>query len=162
MDIRFKLDDLLFKVRATGVIIINNKILVEEYDNDKYSLPGGYLNIGESSIDGIKREIKEEVTEVEIEKYLGLIENIFTNRKGQLTQEINFYYKVNPKNINDINLNDYTYEENDHGYKIVHNFKWFDIKEIYNINLIPLEIRKDIMNSLENNIVFHKILKEND
>jgi len=42
------------------IIIKNNKILLLQNTNGKYELPGGHIEVGESAIDGAKREVKEE------------------------------------------------------------------------------------------------------
>jgi len=42
------------------IIIKNNKILLLQNTNGKYELPGGHIEVGESAIEGAKREVKEE------------------------------------------------------------------------------------------------------
>ena len=62
MDIKIKKNSHLFKVRTSGIIMKDNKILVEQYrDTSYFTLPGGYVEIGEDSSLAIIREIKEEV-----------------------------------------------------------------------------------------------------
>ena len=62
MDIKIKKNSHLFKVRTSGIIMKDNKILVEQYrDTSYFTLPGGYVEIGEDSSSAIIREIKEEV-----------------------------------------------------------------------------------------------------
>jgi 8-oxo-dGTP pyrophosphatase MutT (NUDIX family) len=39
----------------------NNKILLLQKKNGKYELPGGHIEVGESAINGAKREVKEEI-----------------------------------------------------------------------------------------------------
>lgn len=47
--------------RVSKVIITkNNKILLLQKKNGKYELPGGHIEVGESAINGAKREVKEE------------------------------------------------------------------------------------------------------
>lgn len=47
--------------RVSKVIIIkNNKILLLQKRNGKYEIPGGHIEVGESAINGAKREVKEE------------------------------------------------------------------------------------------------------
>ena len=48
--------------RVSKVIITkNNKILLLQKKNGKYELPGGHIEVGESAINGAKREVKEEI-----------------------------------------------------------------------------------------------------
>ena len=53
------------KVRASAIIIENDQILLVEFDDETglhYNLPGGTIEPGESMIEGLKREVKEETT----------------------------------------------------------------------------------------------------
>lgn len=43
------------------IITKNNKILLLQKKNGKYELPGGHIEVGESAINGAKREVKEEI-----------------------------------------------------------------------------------------------------
>lgn len=161
MDIKIKDKDLKFKVRVSGVLIVNNNILVNKYSEDSYCLPGGYVELGETSFDAIKREIKEELNiDVDVERFMGISENFFTNLRNEKTHGIDFYYKVTPQNINDLNLNDYDYLENDHGYEIMHHFRWLDINVLEKFNLLPNEIKNILKN--DNNSIFHIITKSGD
>ena len=161
MDIKIKNNDIKFKVRVSGIIIINNKLLVDKYNETKYCLPGGYVELGETTEEGLKREIKEEVNiDINIDSFMGIMENFFYNRNNDYTQSMDFYYKISPKNINDINLNDYEYIENDKGFIIKHEFKWIDIEDLDKFNLVPnslINIIKDNKNE-----IFHLIKKEGE
>ena len=56
MDITIDVDDYKLNVRAAGVMIHNSKILVHRNVNsDHYALIGGRVEIGESSVNTIKR-----------------------------------------------------------------------------------------------------------
>jgi 8-oxo-dGTP diphosphatase len=53
------------KVRASAIIIENDHILLVEFDDETglhYNLPGGTIEPGESIVEGLKREAKEETT----------------------------------------------------------------------------------------------------
>ena len=57
MDLTIDVEDYKLNVRAAGVIIHNNKILVHKNINsDHYSLIGGRVEIGEDSENTVKRE----------------------------------------------------------------------------------------------------------
>ena len=95
MDITIDVEDYKLNVRAAGVIIHNNKVLVHKNVNsDHYALVGGRIEIGENSVDTIKREIKEELgKDIEITGYISTIENFF-EMKGSKYHEIMFVHKV--------------------------------------------------------------------
>ena len=55
--------------------------LHEKYENDKYCLPGGYVELNETTEDAIKRELLEETKlKFSIDKFCGVIENFFVNK----------------------------------------------------------------------------------
>ena len=86
MDIKLIIDDYKFKVRVSGILIVNNKLLTTKYGVDKYCLPGGYVEIGETSSEAIKRELEEELqVEINVDKFLGIAENFFVNFKKEKT-----------------------------------------------------------------------------
>ena len=156
MDVRIKTDNIKFKFRVSAVVIKNNKLLLEKYDDKSYCLPGGYVNIGETSEEAIHRELKEELKfDFVLDEFLGVAENFFTNFKGDRTHGIDFYYKASFKNKKDINNIDYNYVEDDHGFTVCHDLKWFDINELDKVILRPEKIKEAIINN-ENN--FHYII----
>jgi ADP-ribose pyrophosphatase YjhB (NUDIX family) len=57
-----------FSLRASTIIQVNDKyLMVLNEGANKYKHPGGHINLCESLLDGLKRELKEE-TGLEIEK----------------------------------------------------------------------------------------------
>lgn len=85
-----------------GIAIKNNRILVAEgFDEKKneyfYRALGGGIEFGEKSKDALKREFMEELgIEIEIDKYLGISENIF-EFNGRRAHELVLMYKINIK-----------------------------------------------------------------
>lgn len=159
MDARIVIDEYRLKLRVSGIIIHDNKILIEKYDDKLYFLPGGTINLYESSEDAMLRELKEELDkEFVIDKLVSINEEFYVSKNNQLrNHHINFYYIVNFKDESDINSLDLDRLEDDHGYMMQHHYKWVDLKELNNIKLIPEEIKKEI---IEGNIKFHHILEK--
>ena len=80
-------------VGVGAVIIENGRILLVKRANEpnkgKWSVPGGLVRVGESLIDALKREIKEEVgVEIEVDDVACVSEEIF--RDG----EVRFHYVI--------------------------------------------------------------------
>ena len=159
MDIKIYKDDLKFKLRVTAIFIYDNCLFVDKYTEDSYILPGGYVEIGESSEDAILRELKEETgLDFNVISFAGVAENFYINSKGQKTHGIDFYYFVNlsDEQVNNLNMD---YIESDKGRVIKHNFKWLNLNEINNYNVLP-DIIKNILN--ENIKTFHYIINDNE
>lgn len=154
MDIKIITDDLKFKMRVSGIIIKNNKLLTEKYSDDKYCLPGGYVNLGETTDKAILREIKEEMNvDVKIDEYLGVVENFFNSIRIGKTHGIDFYYKL--KTLESLPNEDFEKFEVDDGIEITHKYKWINIEDLNNYNLVPNIIKEKIINNNKN---FHEIV----
>ncbi len=156
--INFKNNERTFKLRVSGLIIKEGKVLLLEMDDAGFfCLPGGHVELGETTEEAMIREMKEETEkDTYIKKYLGNIENFFLNKRNVNVHEIAYYYLMDFKE--DIPIKDIVRMEDDHGVAVKLNFKWFDLKEIANINLKPSYL-KDILTS--NNFEFnHLIIKD--
>ena len=116
--IKIKTENYNFKFRVSGLIIKKNKILLVDMDNSGFlCLPGGYVELGETTELAIKRELLEEVGKrFDISKYLGVVENYFINKYSKKMHEISFYYLMIP--IEKIDANNFTIIENDKNHTI--------------------------------------------
>lgn len=132
--------------------------MVNQYGKKSYCLPGGYVQIGESSKYAIIREMKEETNlDFKIINFCGIIENFFTNQKGQKTHEIDFYYALELKNNENYkNLNMNSIEKGEYS-NINHHFKWINIQNLEQYNLLPTIIKEGIIKEKNK---FHFIIKE--
>ncbi len=90
---------------------------------------------------------------------MGITENFFTNLKNQKTHGIDFYYKVDLVDNNDYNKIDYNRIENDKGVIVQHHFKWIDINNLKDCNLLPKDVKNEIINDSKK---FHIIVKYNN
>ena len=77
MDLTLDVENYKLNIRAGGILIHDNKVLTHrDVNKDHYCLPGGRVEIGESSEQTIKREIQEELgKKIEILGYAATIEN---------------------------------------------------------------------------------------
>lgn len=158
MDAAINTSEGRLKLRVSGIIIHDNKILLEEYDGDTLFFPGGTVNFYETSEDAIKRELLEEVDkEFVIDGLVSINEEYYYNAKNSKTHCINFYYKMKFKNPNDADSIDMDRVENDHGYMCQHHYKWIDLSDLKNVDLVPVKMKEQI---IDNNICTHNVIND--
>lgn len=159
MDVKIKSEEGNFKYRVSGAVIKNGKILtVKICDNEFFCLPGGHIHLGESSLEAIHREIKEEVNiTCKNVKLVSLTENFF-KAKGKNMHEVGYVYLVEPKE--NIETKDYKVVENDEGELKPLEFKWIDLEKLHTVDFRP----KYIVDKFEQrNFEFeHNIFDERD
>lgn len=143
-DIKIKDENGKFRLRVSGMIIKNNKLLVHETQKFKgYCLPGGHVELGESTKQAILREMKEEL---KITDLFCINENIYDT--GETTsQEINYYYKL--ENLDFLPDEFFSVKEIDKGVEKEHKFAWIDINDLCYKNFKPDHMAKIIMKNLE-------------
>lgn len=91
MDVSVLINDMNFNYRCAAIIKNKDKILVSINDvKNFYTIPGGRANIGETSIEAVIREIKEETGfNTKYIKTLGVVENFYISRyNNKPTHEI--------------------------------------------------------------------------
>jgi len=118
-----------------GVLIENDKLLfIQPNWDDKFCLPGGGINLGETPVEALKREFLEETGyEVEVNgQPIYLDSQLFGSYDvNKFFQRINIYYEVKLtsqkqgddidkestkiiwKNLNELNSDDFTFFQRD-------------------------------------------------
>ena len=78
MDILFKNDDFIFSYRVGGILVHNNKILLQRPKNDDYAIIGGHVASMEISAETLKREFEEELhAKIEVDNLMAIGEIYF-------------------------------------------------------------------------------------
>ena len=152
MDLTIDVEDYKLNVRAAGVIIHNNKVLVHKnLNSNHYALIGGRVEIGEDSATTVKREAQEELgKEVETTGYVATIENFF-EMKGRKYHEILFIHKAEFINDEDKKI-EYTLK-NMEGKEHL-QYEWLDLDKLDEYPLVP-KVIKEILKV--ENLPVHKI-----
>lgn len=146
-DIEIKTNDKKFKFRVNGIIIHNNKLLTLKMKNNiSYCLPGGHVELGESTQNAILREMLEETqTEVSINKLFSIVESFYSDKNNLKTHELSFYYIVEPRNFDKMKFNTYSTNELDKGMEKQHNFEWLDMSSLSSVDFRPTFIKDKLL-----------------
>ena len=148
------------RLASRGIAFKNDKIILIKSDRyGEYKFPGGGINIGETKIEALIREFKEETgidVLVDSIKEFAVFKEI---RKSAIYDEIfdhtSYYYLLDVNNkIGDTNLDDY---EKEYGYKLV----FVDLNEAINNNQRILDNNDITMCPwVERELIILKKLKE--
>ena len=135
-------DEYKLNIRAAGMIIHNNKILLHRNKQEEhYCIIGGRIEIGEDSKTTVKREMEEEIgKKVEVKNFLATIENFFTDLEGVKFHEFMFIYEA--EFVDDDKKIEYTLK-NLEG-KDYLQYEWINIDKIDEINLQPKILKEMI------------------
>jgi len=136
MDIRIKANEGHYKCRVCGAVIKDDKLLVVEINHDGFNcLPGGHVQLGESSHDALLREIGEEVgITCTNTKLVALIENFF-DKPDRKMHELCFCYVAETND--EMNMDDYEFIENDNGELKSLQFRWIKLDDLPNVDFRP-------------------------
>ena len=140
-----------FNYRVALLATTNDKILLQKAAKDSYySLIGGRVQMFESSIEAIIREVKEEIG-IKLQskdiKLINVVENFFTYNNVDF-HELLFIYKTQSKKLLKKD-NFYTLDKDD-----VIN-KWYNINDIDSMDIRPAFIKKNY----NNDVLMSEIIK---
>ena len=140
----FATEDYTCDLRTVGVLIQNNKILVQrDRDGSEFALPGGHVKICETLEDGLHREYKEE-TGAKIKcKRLLWSEECFWEWNGKQAHSIAFYYLIELCEGSVIPDNGEFVSHKDNCNVVI---GWMPIEEIQNTVIYPEFLKKEINN----------------
>ena len=145
MNIDFRFNDKdRFLVRASAIIYNKDKTKVLLFTindgRDYYLLPGGRIEYFESSHDAIKREIYEE-TGLILEFKFKCIQEIFLEITEKMMQYSFCYEAIYYGD----EFDDFICKDNENQF-----FKWFNINELNEINIVPSNA-KELINDINLN-----------
>ncbi|QAA32435.1 NUDIX hydrolase [Clostridium manihotivorum] len=147
--INFKNEEGTFNFRVAGLLFNKDKILIHRAINDDfYALPGGRLEMFESTETTIVREMKEELgVDVKVDRLLWICEDFYTFNNNKC-HEICYYYLIECEDTALIDKGDLFYVT-EGNFKF--EFRWVDIKDIKNEELYP-KFLKDNLEKLPSSI----------
>ena len=159
-DILFKTDDFIFSYRVAGLLIKNNKILLQRPISDTgYAIPGGHVSFGETNEETLIREFREEIgVDIKVEN-LKWVGEIFFPWGDKPCHQITLFYKVTLTEDTQIPLHEefYGIEKIDNtSFKL--EFSWVDVKDVLNVELYPTDAKELLLNDTKE--IKHFIYRE--
>lgn len=156
-DCAFINENYRFRYRTGGIIIKDDKMLFAKCSKKNYYyMIGGAVNLGETSLNCIEREIFEETgLKTEVEKLSVICENFFKEKNSEIDECIHhiieFYYSMKIIDFNSLKM------ISDNGNELI----WISIKDIQNSNIKPNFIRNRIKEIINSNCIIH-VIEESD
>jgi ADP-ribose pyrophosphatase YjhB (NUDIX family) len=140
--IRIEWEEGNFWSRAAGVMMDEKgRVLLSRLEDENvWVLPGGTIRGYETSEETVKREFLEETGfEIEVHRLLWVIENFFAFNDKKC-HDIGFYFLVSAKEAKELwEQEEFVGQEEQHtpdrSWKLI--FKWFDQRDLVNLNLKP-------------------------
>ena len=133
-DIQVIDNETAFNYRVSGVVIKDNKILLNRLKNDDFwTFVGGKVAFGENSEKAIVREYFEETgANIKVERLAACVENFFIFNSKRW-HEILFFYVLKDDN-EELDIFEGEREIKDNSDCI---YKWFDLSELDRVKIQP-------------------------
>ncbi|MGN0150025.1 MAG: NUDIX hydrolase [Clostridia bacterium] len=158
-DILYKDNDFVFSYRVGGILIHNDKILLQKPKNDDYAIIGGHVSRMETTEQTLKREFEEELhAKIDVDKLMAVGE-VFFPWGNKPCHQISLYYKVHLRDENSIPLDGVFSGYDDLGNERINlDFCWVSLKDLKGVTVYPMELIPHILSGEDN--VFHFISKQ--
>ncbi|HEP1818561.1 TPA: NUDIX hydrolase [Streptococcus suis] len=137
MDFRTRVDNQIFGVRATALLIKDGKIFLTKDSKGRYYTIGGAIAVNETAQDAAVREVKEELgVDSRVNQLAFVVENQFTH-EGIDFHNIEFHFIVEP--IGEIP------EKMIEG-QLKQTCEWIDIDKLVNLDVVPAFLAEELPN----------------
>ncbi|HEL1972975.1 NUDIX hydrolase [Streptococcus suis] len=137
MDFRTRIDNQIFGVRATALIIKDGKIFLTKDSKGRYYTIGGAIVVNETAQDAAVREVKEELgVDNRVNQLAFVVENQFTH-EGIDFHNIEFHFIVEP--IGEMP------EEMIEG-KLKQPCEWIALDKLVNLDVVPVFLAEELPN----------------
>lgn len=132
----FDVGNTCFNYRVAGIALRANQVLLNRAEDQSFwFLPGGRVEMGETAIEALRREMQEEVqAEVEVGRLLWINENFFKGGE-KLYHELGFYYLMSFATDSSAYCADEPFFAQEGQTRMV--FQWFSLDELDHVRLYP-------------------------
>ncbi|MFM0771904.1 NUDIX hydrolase [Streptococcus suis] len=137
MDFRTRIDNQIFGVRATALLIKNRKIFLTRDSKGCYYTIGGAIAVNETAQDAVVREVKEELgVDSCVNQLAFVVENQFTHEDIDF-HNIEFHFIVDPigempKEMIEDNLKQAC--------------EWIEVDKFVNLDIVPAFLAQELPN----------------
>ncbi|MGQ7562996.1 NUDIX hydrolase [Streptococcus suis] len=137
MDFRTRVDNQIFGVRATALIIKDGKIFLTKDSNGRYYTIGGAIEVNEVAADAAVQEVKEELgIDSRVNQLAFVVENQFTH-EGIDFHNIELHFIVEPIGA----IPEEMIEE-----KLKQTYEWIEIDNLVNLDVVPAFLAEELPN----------------
>ncbi|HEL2002702.1 TPA: NUDIX hydrolase [Streptococcus suis] len=137
MDFRTKVDNQIFGVRATALIIKDGKIFLTKDHKGRYYTIGGAVEVNEVAADAVVREVKEELgIDSRVNQLAFVVENQFTHEDRDF-HNIEFHFIMEP--IGEMP------KEMIEG-KLKQTCEWIALDNLVNLDVVPAFLAQELPN----------------
>ncbi|HEL2263748.1 TPA: NUDIX hydrolase [Streptococcus suis] len=137
MDFRTRVDNQIFGVRATALIIKDGKIFLTKDYKGRYYTIGGAVEVNEVAADAVVREVKEELgIDSRVNQLAFVVENQFTHEDRDF-HNIEFHFIMEP--IGEMP------KEMIEG-KLKQTCEWIALDNLVNLDVVPAFLAQELPN----------------
>lgn len=137
MDFRTRIDNQIFGIRATALLIKDGKIFLTKDCKGRYYTIGGAVEVNEVAADAAVREVKEELgIDSRVNQLAFVVENQFTHEDRDF-HNIEFHFIVEP--IGEMP------EEMIEG-KLKQPCEWIVLDNLVNLDVVPAFLAEELPN----------------
>ncbi len=129
-----------FKYRVAAVALQDDCVLIHQFEGSEYwSLPGGNVEMWETSPEALKRELQEEAgLTFQIERLLWVHENLFERADGRQVHELALYYLVELNEKVDDFMDGWEDDLRLH-------FRWVPLTRLSEYKLVPPSLKQSLL-----------------
>lgn len=141
-DILFKTDGHVFSYRVAGLLVQNNKILLQRDKLGDHAVPGGHVSFMETTEETLKREFLEEIqAEIGVDQLLAVQENFFM-WGSKPCHQVHFYYQIHLEEENIPLEGEFPVCDQLGDLRVDLDFVWVPLEKLKSISVYPREIEK--------------------